>query len=48
MSKQMRTVLNIYRWARDNDAPDWIALPALALTLSALWVLLDAIEVTMK
>jgi len=44
----MLTLLNLCRWARDNEAPDWVALPALALSIAALWVLLDAIEVTMK
>lgn len=44
----MRTALKVYRFLRDNDAPDWIAAPALALTVAAILVLVDAIEITMK
>ncbi len=44
----MRTALKFYRWARDNDAPTWITAPAMALSIAAILVVLDAIEVTIK
>ena len=29
----MRTALTIYRWLRDNEAPDWVTVPALFASL---------------
>lgn len=48
----MRTTFHklkrLYRWARDTEAPDWVTGPCLLASIGALWMVLDAIEVTMK
>lgn len=44
----MRTALKFYRWACEYEAPGWITAPAVALSVAAILVLVDAIEVTMK
>lgn len=44
----MRTALNLYRWARDNEAPDWVALPALAAMVTVVLLMADVLAEALK